>query len=130
MPQPIQTVRSPFGRSEAGNIEYDRYLADHDKPNGSFVYHGIKVEIKKHIDMGIWNGYLFLTNLQADLLQKDVHGGWTYQDEHLFGFDTCHGFIDFIPSLYLYSGYYHPGSTYKNYDWMVQHIKHIIDKLG
>ena len=126
------------------SIEYEKYKQDIiDYPEDFYqgLYKNIKWTIIR-ID-GHRNGYLHnLTEEEIDKIEPYVHGGITFKDDekNIIGFDFSHGgdfFHGYMIDLYINNNYdvsllepllNKPG-TYKDYDWIINHIEYLIDKL-
>lgn len=127
--------------------QYLRFLEDKQQ-HGDFyseTYKEIDWFIKRS-HSGNWGGYLKLINKQANAIRNQVHGDFTYGrinsgNENLdesdptittFGFDTCHmGDYLVIDQSILnldQSLPFSPG-IYKDYHWMINHIKTLVDRL-
>lgn len=51
---------------------------------------GLKAYIWKNPSLGTYCGYVYRSHVKQSLSHLDVHGGVTYEDERLVGFDCNH----------------------------------------
>ena len=127
--------------------QHDRHVSDRATHplDGTYTgtYKGVAWKIKWNVS---WCGYWFnLTGDQINQIEDQVHGGITcgYVYDHKYvsskiydciGFDTCH-WQDYqvwdhniLPSDIIES-LNPPNRTYKDFDYVFNHIKEIIDQV-
>ncbi|GAB2021695.1 hypothetical protein RyT2_07690 [Pseudolactococcus yaeyamensis] len=66
---------------------------------------------------GTCNGYIKIPEFQDisywDIPQGNIHGGWTYRNDDVFGFDTLH----------------FNSKKYMDEEWVINHLKEYVDEV-
>ena len=90
----------------------------------------LKAYIWKHPYFGTYCGYVDRSHVKQDLSNLDVHGGVTYEDELLVGFDCNHSYDLPDPNTHYFA--YHkatanfPEATFKD----IEFVKMECEKLA
>ena len=127
--------------------QYQRYLQDLiDYPLNQYngIYRNISWSIKRIY--GHWDGYIHgLSDNQIDIIEPYVHGGITAKQYRTIGFNCAHSSSlkdnslnrekgDYYHGWLRQQGYnsilYQPNNTYKNYNWIVNHLYSLIDLIS
>jgi hypothetical protein len=97
-----------------------------------FTYKSYSCSVRRNDNLS-WNGYVLIKNPHsiADLnecqnINFDVHGGVTYFENNILGFDCGHA-GDY--TLSKVGANYGPETTYKDYNFVISEVKKLVDDL-
>ena len=121
--------------------EYDKYRQDIENyPNAEYsgTYKNRKWVIRR--GHGHLSGYLYdLTNEEITKMEWKIHGGITCSDNNFIGFDCFDSgdyFNGYLVDVFLKNNpemdvefYKNSPGTYKNYEWVLNHIKELFDEI-
>ena len=97
-----------------------------------FVYHDVACEIKRVGGMGHLCGYLHLDRVTEDvrdIIDEHFHGGITYENDDVYGFECIH-LGDLTPRhLERYEMMFSNYETYKTMAYVELCLKRTIDEL-
>ncbi|QQM14730.1 hypothetical protein CPT_MarsHill_196 [Staphylococcus phage MarsHill] len=111
-------------------IEKEDKILGVRKNKYEFEYKGYKAFIVRH-DLGFLNGYIEV----GDNYDKDVeyysHGGITYENNGIIGFDCCHLIDDLSPEIYFNNLMMKDDkATYKSLEYVKETLMKMIDFLA
>lgn len=111
--------------------EYQKFYDDYTT-NGNikyFTYKDYYCEINRNSGMGNLCGYIYMKKpLTIEYDQLNYHWGITYDDGQKIGFDCAHP-GDFLPSFPLHTEFMSNQPTYKNFDYVEDVLKRMVDKI-
>lgn len=98
-----------------------------------FEHQGLFCEMKRHPEDGTWCGYFIVESTDGlGLVDENdycIEGiDLTFRDGMKFGFD-CASSLDFVPGRNYYFTDNVEGKIYRNFAWVKEHLKDVVDKI-
>ena len=118
-------------------IEIENYLKYNTQTisllHGDYTIQAVPIMLDNNIP-SYWCGYIISddrSKLNQLLTFRNIHGGWTYDDNNKIGFDCAHSydlvFLFGIDELDNFNNSQLENYTYKSPEWVIQELKNYIN---